>query len=222
MPKTNEGRWPILVAPSPYISRAVWSQLDKHKQENEPLHPLYEQDPARKRLKSRHSFLHSVEPLDGSALLWSSHLQTTPHKLSFSPKESLPPGSSEASHLVRLHRPWTGTGRCKALMQKWGFNEDGQTACECGDEHTKTHLQLVCPHPATTMYQWRHGIIQPAELDPALGIGREYSVVTWKEVTDLKLTSWRLWHEEASGILPLHVNMNFCVLIIFRAKDRVQ
>ena len=64
--------------------------MEKLKQENDPLHPLYEQDPARKRLKSRHSFLHSVEPLDSSArtrrlTLWPSHLQTTPHKLSFSP-----------------------------------------------------------------------------------------------------------------------------------------
>ena len=105
---------------------------EKHKQENDPLHPLYEQDPVRKRLKSRHSFLHSVEPLDGSAhtrrlTLYSSHLQTTPHTLSFSPKKSLPPGSSEVwptwSSLNRLCRP-TGTGRCKYLMQKWGFNED--------------------------------------------------------------------------------------------------
>ena len=107
-------------------------------------------DPARKRLKSRHSFLHSVEPLDGIArtrrlTLWSSHLQTTPHKLSFIPKESLPPGSSETwptwSSLNRLR---TGTGRCKSLMQKWGFNEDGQTTCECGNEQTMKHL-LVCP-----------------------------------------------------------------------------
>ena len=77
--------------PHHIIRRTVSSQLEKLKQENDPLHPLYEQDPARKRLKSRHSFLHSVEPLDGSArtrrlTLWSSHLQTTSHKLSFSPK----------------------------------------------------------------------------------------------------------------------------------------
>ena len=137
------------IAP-PHIRRAVSSQLEKLKKENDPLHPLYEQDPARKRLKSRHSFLHSVEPLEGSARtrrlnLWSSHLQTTPHKLSFSPKESLPPGSSEAwSTWSSLNRLRTGTGRCKSLMQKWGFNEDGQTTCECGDEQTMKHL-LVCP-----------------------------------------------------------------------------
>ena len=73
---------------------------------NDPLHPLYEQDPARKILKSRHSFLYSVEPLDGSTrtrrlTLWSSHIQATPHELCslcFSPKESLPPDSSEAWH----------------------------------------------------------------------------------------------------------------------------
>ena len=156
MPKTNESRRPILnivllcgIAP-PHIRRAVSSQLEKLKQENDPLHSLYEQDPARKRLKSRHSFIHSVEPLDGSARtrrlnLWSSHIMTTPHKLSFNPKESLPPGSSEAwptwSSLNRLR---TGTGRCKSLMQKWGFNEDEQTMCECGDEQTMKHL-LVCP-----------------------------------------------------------------------------
>ena len=164
------------IAP-PHIRRAVSSQLEKLKQENDPLHPLYEQDPARKRLKSRHSFLHSVEPLDGSARtrrlnLWSSHLQTTPHKLSFSPKESLPPGSSEAwptwSSLNRLR---TGTGRCKSLMQKWGFNEDGQTTCECGDEQTMKHL-LVCPilpQPCT------HEDLEEfnPELDPVPIIGRE-------------------------------------------------
>ena len=134
----------------PHIRRAVSSQLEKLKQENDPLHPLYEQDPARKRQTSRHSFLHSVQPLDGRACtrrrtLWSSHPQTTPHKLSFSSKESLPPGSIETwptwSSLNRLR---TGTVRCKSLMQKWGFNADGQATCECGNEQTMKHL-LVCP-----------------------------------------------------------------------------
>ena len=42
-----------------------------------------------------------------------------------------------------LNRLRTGTGRCKVLMQKWGYNED-ETTCECGDELTMKHL-LVCP-----------------------------------------------------------------------------
>ena len=160
-------------------SNHVYVTLKKLKQGNDPLHHLYEQDLARKRLKSRHSFLHSVEPLDGSARtrrlnLWSSHLQTTPHKLLFSPKESLPPGSSEAwptwSSLNRLR---TGTGRCKSLIQKWGFKEDGRTTCECGDEQTMKH-PLVCPilpQPCT------HEDLEEfnPELDPAPSIGRESS-----------------------------------------------
>ena len=87
-------------------------------------------------------------------------------------KESLPPGSSETwptwSSLNRLR---TGTGRCKSLMQKWGFNEDGQTTCECGNEQTIKHL-LVCPilpQPCT------HEDLEEfnPELDPAPSIGRE-------------------------------------------------
>ena len=86
-----------------------------------------EQDPARNRLKSRHSFLHSVEPLGDSArtrrlTLWSSHLQTTPHKLSFSPTESLPPGSNETrptwSNLNRLR---VGTGRMQIPYVEMGI-----------------------------------------------------------------------------------------------------
>ena len=89
------------IAHPPHIRRTASSQLDKHKKEIDPLHHLYEQDPARKILKSRHSFLHSVEPLDSSTrtrrlTLWSSHIQTTPHELFISAKESLPPGSSQA------------------------------------------------------------------------------------------------------------------------------
>ena len=65
----------------------------------------------------------------------------------------------------------TGTGRCKSLMQKWGFNEDGQTTCECGNEQTMKHL-LVCPilpQPCT------HEDLEEfnPELDPAPSIGRE-------------------------------------------------
>ena len=91
----------IAPPPPPHIRRTASSQLDKPKQENDPLHHLYEQNPARKILKSRHSFLHSVEPLDSSTrtrrlTLWSSHIQATPHELFISAKESSPPGSSQA------------------------------------------------------------------------------------------------------------------------------
>ena len=148
------------IAVPPHIRRAVSSQLEKHKQENDPLHPLYEQDPARKRLTSRHSFLHSVEPLGGSArtrtlTLWSSHLQTTPQNYHSVPRNRYLHWlqvSSEAwptwSSLKRLRK---GTGRCKSLMQKLGFNEDGQTTCECGDD-TDYETPADLPNSAKIVY----------------------------------------------------------------------
>ena len=137
------------IAP-PHIRREVSAQMEKTKQENDPLHPLYHHEPVNKRLKSRHSFLHSTASLDGTAhsrrmTLWTNHLQSAPHKLSYRPSESLPPGSSEAwptwSCLNRLR---SGTGRCKALLQKWGYNRDNDIMCDCGEDQTMQHL-MVCP-----------------------------------------------------------------------------
>ena len=53
-------------------------------------------------------------------------------KLSITPKESLPSGSNKPygppGHIF-LNRLRTGTGRCKVRMQRWGYNDDGQTMC---------------------------------------------------------------------------------------------
>ena len=122
IPKRVDDLYILVVRNPPRISEgpshpSLRNTNKKHKQENDPLHPLYEQDPARKRLQSRHSFLHSVEPLEGSArtrrLIISS------------------PAISRKHHY-------------KSLMQKRGFNEDGQKTWECEDEHTMKHL-LDCP-----------------------------------------------------------------------------
>ena len=129
--------------------RTVVSEKEKYKQETDPLHPLFQQEPAVKRLKSRKSFLHLVEPLQASPhnrriALWSAHLQNAPHKLTLDPKESLPSGSSEAwPFWLCLNRLRTATGRCKSLMQRWGY-EDGEATCDCGEEQTMEHL-LICP-----------------------------------------------------------------------------
>ena len=53
------------IAP-PHIRRCIHSQKEKFKQENDPLHPLFNSEPATKPLRSRHSFLHSTEPLNQS------------------------------------------------------------------------------------------------------------------------------------------------------------
>ena len=84
----------------------------------------------------------------------------------------LAPGSSETWHTwSSLNRLRTGTGRCKTIMQKWGFNEDGQTMCECGDGQTMKQL-LVCPilpQPCTHEYLEEFN----PELDSAPIIGLE-------------------------------------------------
>ena len=64
-------------------------------------------------------------------------------------------------------------------MQKWGFNKDGHTTCECGDEQTTKHLLVstIPPQPCTHEDPEEFN----PELDPASSIGRG-RVVTRKEV----------------------------------------
>ena len=118
--------------------------------ENDPLHPLFNAMPAIKRLRSRHSFLHSIVPLNQSPHnrrldLWSTRLASAPHSVNTSPKESLPPGFREPwPFWLCLNRLRAGVGRCKALMVKWGINTEGRPVCECREEETMSHL-LQCP-----------------------------------------------------------------------------
>ena len=146
------------IAP-PKVRREVSSRLERTKQEDDSRHPLFQHVPPPKRLKSRKSFLHAVQPLDGNPQscrieAWSTELQEKPHNLSFEPKESLPTGASEPwPDWLCLNRLRTGVGRCKALMQKWGYNLDGSTECDCGEApQTMEHL-LNCtllPEPCTS------------------------------------------------------------------------
>ncbi|KAI8482902.1 hypothetical protein Bbelb_393200 [Branchiostoma belcheri] len=65
----------------------------------------------------------SVEPLSNNAesqrmAMWSNHLQDVPHELTFTPKESIPPGAEEAwPTWACLNRLRTGTGRCRTLLK---------------------------------------------------------------------------------------------------------
>ena len=58
-------------------------------------------------------------------------------------------------------------------MQKWGFNEDGQTTCECGNEQTMTHQSCwsakSCHNPVP-MKTWKGST---PEIYPAPSIGRK-------------------------------------------------
>ena len=154
------------IAP-PHIKRAVSSQLEKLNEENDPLQPLYEQDPARKRLKSRHSFLHSVEPLDGSACtriltLWS--MQPSPDNTTQALIQSHGITTSrfewDMAHLVKPKSPpdrdWTMQIPYAEMGIQRGWT-DNVRMWEWTDHDTPAGL----PHPATTVCPWRPGRVKP-------------------------------------------------------------
>ena len=165
-----ESRWPILVggiAPPPlHIRWAVSSQLEKHRQENDPLHPLYAQIETQ------------LPPLDGSAALedWPA-ISRQYHKNSHSvPRNRYlqvrvrhgPPGQADRDWMMQIpyaemgiQRGWTDN------VRMWGWT----------DNETPASL----PHPATAMYPWRHGRVQPPSqiLHPALGGSRVVTREEW-------------------------------------------
>ena len=137
------------IAP-PAIRRHTIAQREREKQIDNDRHPLYGHTPAARRLKSRHSFIHSTEPLvtkpaTARVTAWSAHLQTVANKLLDEPKESLASGSTLPwPEWMCLNRLRTGMGRCKHNMRKWGYSEE-DTTCECQEaEQTMKHL-LECP-----------------------------------------------------------------------------
>ena len=44
-------------------------------------------------------------------------------------------------------------------MQKWAYNRDGETSCECGEDQTMQHL-LVCPPYTRAIHCQRPGDLQ--------------------------------------------------------------
>jgi len=50
------------IAP-PDIRREIASEIERHKQQNDPRHPLHGKSPPQPRLKSRKSFLTRIQPL---------------------------------------------------------------------------------------------------------------------------------------------------------------
>ncbi|VVC33049.1 Hypothetical protein CINCED_3A024313 [Cinara cedri] len=63
-----------------------------------------------------------------------------------SPAEHLPAGYNVDWRT--LNRLRTGVGRSKDNLKKWGVIQR-DTKCDCGDEHTVSHL-LICPDCPTT------------------------------------------------------------------------
>ena len=77
----------------------------------------------------------ALEDCPSGPAIYRQHHTSSPS----APNESLPLGSSEAwPTWSSLNGIRTGDVRCKVIigMQKMGCTEDGQIACQCGDEQT--------------------------------------------------------------------------------------
>ena len=138
------------IAP-PEIRRSAASSKERMRQVSDERHPLFGHAPATSRLKSRKSFLTSVEPNGGAhhrEASWKERLASQPTHMSTHMKanEELPPGADSSwSEWRCLNRLRSGVGRCKVTLKKWGYSVDADTTCQCGSEpRTMEHL-LKCP-----------------------------------------------------------------------------
>ena len=136
------------IAP-PGVRRQVACSVEKHKQENDPRHPLYGYEMSSARLKSRKSFLRSTSATDNDPRLarqqlWDVKCPAPPEFIKAS--ETLPPGYQlQWPTWKSLNRLRTQVGRCRESMAKWGFRERTQLHCDCGaSSQTMAHL-LSCP-----------------------------------------------------------------------------
>ena len=138
------------IAP-PEIRRHAASSKERMRQVSDDRHPLFGHIQAASRLKSRQSFLNSVQP-DGSIhlreTLWRDKLERQPTSMSNSvkAKEELPNGADSSwSEWRCLNRLRSGVGRCKVSLEKWGYTDAENTTCQCGFKlQTMEHL-LRCP-----------------------------------------------------------------------------
>ena len=140
------------IAP-PDIRRPVASRMERLRQSQDRRHPCHDIEPAQKRLKSRKSFLHTVQPLTESphvarCRLWEERCSSNHHhdKLPLPTKEQLPLGYNQDWRMCKsLNRLRTGMGRSKVNMRKWGYTEDENVNTDCGTPQTMGHL-LQCPN----------------------------------------------------------------------------
>ena len=111
MSQTNQ-HWLYVLAgiASPHIRRSVASQAELSRQSTDMCHPLFGRSPARSRLKSRNSFLKTVQPMATPAEatrvnLWRDELRG---KIAGELVENI----SEALHHGKMRIGQHGQGRC--------------------------------------------------------------------------------------------------------------
>ena len=144
------------IAP-PEIRRSVCARVERTKQVERETHSLFEHTPARRRLKSRRSFLTSVQPVHFPAKVvpvneWKRRLEEKAHAGVVNLYEDLATGHDSPWLNWRcLNRLRTGYTCSKEQRKKWGYF-NGDTTCECGLATENTSHMLQCTllaHPCT-------------------------------------------------------------------------
>ena len=132
MPKNVNSFYILSSIAPPDIRRSVASRKESTRQQENRKHVMFNQEPARSRLKSRKSFLATFEPLSQSSAstrlqMWQERLATESTNIELPVKEVLPPGSDAPWKEWRcLNRLRSGKGRCRALMHRWGFSTNNE------------------------------------------------------------------------------------------------
>ena len=144
------------IAP-PEIRRSVCARVERTKQVERETHSLFGHTPARRRLKSRRSFLTSVQPVHFPAKVvrvneWKRRLEEKAHAGLVNLYEDLATGHDSPWLNWRcLNRLRTGYTCSKEQRKKWGYF-NGDTTCECGLATENTSHMLQCTllaHPCT-------------------------------------------------------------------------
>ena len=136
------------IAP-PDIRRDVCARTERTKQMEDDRHSLFGHNPAIKRLKSRHSFLTSVQPIDFSPKTvrvnyWRKRLREKAHIDLVNQNEELARGYDSPWLTWRsLNRLRTGYTCSKEQRKKWRYY-DGDTTCACGLASENTAHMLEC------------------------------------------------------------------------------
>ena len=141
----------------PEIRRSVCARVERTKQVERETHSLFGHTPARRRLKSRRSFLTSVQPVHFPAKVvrvneWKRRLEEKAHAGLVNLYEDLATGHDSPWLNWRcLNRLRTGYTCSKEQRKKWGYF-NGDTTCECGLATENTSHMLQCTllaHPCT-------------------------------------------------------------------------
>ena len=112
-------------------------------------HPLHGRSSIQRRLRSRKSFLHTVDRFsNGAAERWKEEWASNPAHTKWEThgmeaKDAMAPSRDLRWTIWKtINRLRVGVGRCRASMHSWGLITD--PLCRCGDNETMDHT-FACP-----------------------------------------------------------------------------